>query len=204
MFKGLKCTCSINQIGSNVSDPNRANLNCKACGGLGWVWIPEGKVQGLVTGISQRKDLLDAGIAVPGDMVFSPQIGTIIADYDVIQMTWPEGIPWEGEVIVRGSETTDTSFYALLSVPPGSCISVDSSTGVITTYQPGIDFSFSGRIITWGLSSNQPIVGSNYSLRGNVLLDWICFVPPKPRYERQTDLGYDVVLRKKHLVFNGI
>jgi hypothetical protein len=204
LFHGLKCPCSIPQIGVMSSpDPNRANPSCQACHGLGWVWIPAGQIQGLATNVSQHKELLQAGIATPGDMVFSPQIGTVISDYDMIQLTWPDGIPFEGEAIKRSSGSTDTAFYSILSVPAGSCISVNPSTGVITQYQPGVDFSFVGNMITWGLSSNHPAAGSQYSIRYSALMDWICFVPPQPRRERGTDLGQYVVLRKKHAAFNG-
>lgn len=203
LFHGLKCTCSISQTGAAAApDPNRANPSCQACRGLGWVWISAGQIQGLVTNILQRKDLLQAGIAAPGDMVFSPQIGTVLADYDMIQLTWPDGIPWEGETIRRGSGHTDTAFYELLSVHPGSCISINPATGTITHYEASVDFTFSGRTITW-LTGHGPAAGSVYSIRYQALIDWICFVPPQPRRERGTDLGQYAVLRKKHVAFNG-
>lgn len=202
---GHKCPCSIAQTGTMLPDPNRANPSCQACNGLGWVWIPQSQVIGLVQGIQSQKDLLEAGIASPGDMMLSPQIGTQLSDYDKIQLTWPDGIPFEGEVLVRStSGETDTSYYSIMSVPPDGCFSVNPDTGALTTYLAGTDFSYSGTTITWGLSANQPLPGSAYSFKYSAQMDWICLVPPQSRRERGTNLGQRVILRKKHVVFNGV
>ena len=140
-FHGMKCTCSLLPLGTNYADPNRGDPSCQACHGLGWVWIPAGQIQGLVSGISQEKDLLLAGIAAPGDLIFSPQIGTNLSEYDKIQLTWVDGMPFEGELITRGTGQTDTAFYGIVNFPQGSCIVVDPITGAITHYNPTTDFT---------------------------------------------------------------
>lgn len=203
-YRGMKCTCTLLQTGTSYGDPNRADPNCAACHGYGYVWIPSGQIRGLVSSISQEKELIQAGIAGPGDMVFSPDLRVTLSDWDKIKLRWSDGIPWEGQLIQRSSETTDDAMYEMVSVPEGGCISVDPTTGDITTYEVGVDFNFSGKTIMWGLSSNQPAPNSYYSIKYNASLDWIAFVPPEPRRERGTNLGQKVVLRKKHMAFNGV
>lgn len=199
---GMKCTCTLLQTGSNLPDANRSDPSCKACHGLGWVWQPQPQILGLVSGIAQHKDLMMAGILTPGDLVFSPDLRYTLADYDKVQLSWPQGIPYEGELITRGSGATDTTMYGILGVDPSGCIVVNPTTGAITSYAAGTDFTFSGNTITW--TANAPAAGVIYSLKYAALIDWICFVPPEPRRERDTNLGQRVVLRKKHVVFNGV
>ncbi len=143
-----------------------------------------------------------AGIVSLGDLVFSPQIGTTLSDYDKVQLTWVEGIPYEGELLIRGTSATDTTLYGIEAVPLDGCITVDPTTGTVTKYTPGVDFTFSSNVITW--ATNAPAAGSIYSLKYAALVDWIVLAPPQPRRERGTSLGQRVILRKKHIVFNGV
>jgi hypothetical protein len=189
-------------MGSNYADPNRARMDCAACHGLGLLWIDSGYIKGLVTNIQQEKELLMAGIASMGDLVFSPSPEYTLSDYDKIQLTWADGIPFEGELIQRGSGSTDQSMYGIMSVPPDGCITVDPTTGDITRYTPGTDFTFSDTAITW--IGNQPTANAYYSIKYQALIDWIVFAPPQPRRERGTNLGQKVILQKKHSVFNGV
>jgi len=201
--QGMKCTCTLSQTGY-VLDPNRANPNCKACNGLGWVWLDKGKIIGMVTNISQHKELLQSGIASPGDLVFSPNIPQTLSDYDRIQLTWKEGIPYEGELITRSDTSdTDTANYSILDV--SECITVDPVTGDVAYYVKDTDFTIEGRSITWDVvGGSEPDPGTPYSIKYSALVDWIVFAPPQPRRERGTNLGQKVLLRKKHVVFNGV
>lgn len=201
-FIGMKCTCQTLQTGSPYADLNQSDPNCVACHGIGLVWISSGQIVGLVDDIQQHKELLDIGIAQPGDMVFSPQIGTNLAEFDMIQFTWPDGITVEPELITRGSAQTDNAFYGILSVPASGCITVNSTTGVITQYYQTTDFTFSGNIITW-LVGHGPATGAIYSFKYNALVDWIVFTLPQPRRERGTSLGQKVILRKRFTAFNS-
>jgi hypothetical protein len=203
-WHGMKCPCGILQNGSNVPDPNRARPDCQACHGLGWTYVDAGLITGLVTNIVQEKELLMAGIVSMGDLVFSPQIGTNLADYDKVQLTWTEGIPYEGELLIRGTTTTDTTMYGIMGVDPDGCITVDPTTGILNYYVANVDFTYAGNVITWGLTANAPTAGSVYSFKYAALIDWIAFVPPQPRRERGTSLGQKVILKKKHSVFNGV
>lgn len=202
LFTGMKCTCETLQPGSPYANTNQSDPNCAACHGIGLVWIPSGQIVGLVDDINQHRELLDIGVAQPGDMVFSPQIGTTLSEFDMIQLTWPDGIPTEPELITRGTTQTDNTFYGIMSVPKTGCITVDSTTGVITQYYQNTDFTFSGNTITW-LAGRGPTAGTIYSIKYNALVDWIVFTLPQPRRERGTDLGQKVILRKRFTAFNS-
>jgi hypothetical protein len=198
-FLAMKCTCTILPTGAMVPDANRANPNCKACKGLGIVWQNKGDIVGLVQTVNQQKDLLQTGVAAPGDLVLSPDPRVTISDFDKIQMTWSEGIPYEGQLLRRGAGASDTVNYDIMSVI--ECIQVDPTTGLITTFTPDVDFTTNGRLITW--IGNKPAGNSVYSFKYSGLIDWICFAPPQPRRERGTNLGQRIVMRKRHLVSFG-
>lgn len=201
--QGIKCTCTLSQPGY-VLDANRANPNCVACHGLGWVWLDKGQIQGMVTNITQQKELLQAGIASPGDLVFTPDILQTLSDYDKIQLTWKTGIPLEGQLVQRSSASDiDTVNYSILDV--AECVVVNSANGAITSYKKDIDFRVDGKNVIWDVvGGSKPSPGLAYSIKYSGVIDWIVFAPPQPRVERGTNLGQRVILRKKHVVFNGV
>lgn len=200
-YLAMKCTCTITVTGSMVSDANRANPNCAACKGLGIVWQKQSQIIGLVQTINQQKDLLQSGVGAPGDLVLSPDPRYTISDFDKIQMTWDEGIPYEGQLVKRAATgSIDTVNYRIMSVV--NCIQVDPTTGSITTFIKDTDFTVSGNQITW-ISANKPAISSVFSFKYSALIDWICFAPPQPRRERGTNLGQRIIMRKKHLVAFG-
>lgn len=200
-FQAVKCTCTILPTGAFMPDANRANPNCAACKGIGIVWISSGQILGLVQNVNQQKDLLQSGVAAPGDLVLSPDPKYTVSDYDKVNIAWVDGIPYEGQLVRRAaSGSTDTINYPITEII--NCVQINSTTGVITTYTPLIDFTFSGNVITW-ISSNIPAAGSVYSIKYAAVVEWICFAPPQPRRERGTNLGQRIVMRKKHLVTFG-
>lgn len=204
---GMKCSCSgsVLTTGSSYADPNRANITCKVCGGLGIFWQTPTTIIGIVTNIEQHKDLVMAGVAQPGDLVFSPDLQNTLSSLDKIQLTWSDGVPYEGELIVRSSTgNTDTTFYGVTSVV--DCLVADPVTGNITHYKPNVDFTFNAtnptNSITWN-TGKGPAAGTVYSLKYAAVIDWIAFVPPRPRYDNMINIGQRVVLKKKHTVNFG-
>ena len=199
-YTGTKCTCTMFMTGSSYPDANRANPTCQACGGVGLVWQPQGQILGLVTDITQEKNLMDAGIASPGDLIFSPDLRYRLTDYDKIQMTWEGGIPYEGDLIIKGKDQT---MYGIQEVI--TCAQFDPTTGATTTFIPGVDFTFTQgqRNITWLGTPNAPADNTVYSIKYFALIDWIVYPIPQPRRERGTDLGQKVVLKKKHTTVFG-
>lgn len=202
---GMKCTCMNMMDGSNLPDANRADPTCEACKGLGWLWEPQDQILGMVSNITQQKDLIESGLVSPGDLVCSPQLDITLMDYDKIQIPWSEGIPQEGQLIQRSDTNVDETFYPIMKV--NDLITVDKSTGMVTHYTEGTDFTFDkehpSNQITW-TGSNIPGWGLVFSIKYEALVDWIVFTLPQPRKERGTNLGQRVMMRKKHVVFNGV
>lgn len=200
-YTSMKCTCSLLPTGAYTGDANRADPNCLACKGLGLIWRSAGKILGMITNVVSQKELLEAGIAAPGDLILSPGLSYTVSDYDKIELTWADGIPFEGQLVKKGvGSAKDKVHYRIVKV--SDCLKIDPATGTITTYTVDVDFTFNGTEITW-ISSKKPEDGTFYSIKYGALVEWICFAPPQPRYERGTNLGQRIVLRKKHLVAFG-
>jgi len=192
LYKQAFCPC-----GSSLN-PNRALTTCNACHGWGWIYpFPPQKIQGLVSDVKMRKDLLDLGLAMPGDLLFSPAPGMAhLSDYDLILLPWKQGVPSEGQIIQRGGGPTDKTYYRMDWVQ--GVWTVDPATGGITQYVPNVDFTWQGNEITW--TGNQPSQGTYYSIQYSGMFEWICFVSPQPRIAFGRDLGQRVILRKRHVV----
>lgn len=192
-FVGHKCSCSATQ------DASRADPNCRACKGTGFWYDAAKRIQGLVTGLSSQRMLLESGIAIPGDLIFSSEMlsSDVITDYDKIVLSW-DGAPHEGDLLKRGEDDTDFLIYSATDIR--SVTRTDPDTGIITTYVAGTDYSHTSGsdVITW-LSPTRPPTDAVYSVKYLAIFEWLCFQPPAQRYERGTPLGNRVLLRKKHM-----
>ena len=61
---GMLCTC--------VDSQGRPNPNCTDHDAGGYQYVGERQIVGLITDISSKKELLAAGVFIPGDCIFSP------------------------------------------------------------------------------------------------------------------------------------
>lgn len=187
-YRVLKCSC--------MSGPeDHPDPTCLVCGGSGRAYTAPTTIKGLIAGINASdKALLQSGLAMPGDMTFSPELypGIRIHDYDVIRLRY--GQAYEGDVIRRGE---DTLFYL-----PATIRNVerhDPETGTRTAYWQGIDFSLSGRLIVWA-SGAGPAAGQSYSVAYDAYFDWVVYPGVTlARIARNISLGQRVLLRKRHL-----
>jgi hypothetical protein len=183
----IKCSCQ--------ADGEHPKPTCKVCGGSGRVYGRMKRQKGLIGGITaQDKALLVAGIAMPGDLIFSPALGarTVLHDYDMVRLAY--GLPHDGDLLTRGN---DRLLYL-----PTAIIAVERHnpfTGLTTSYLPGIHFTVSGRAITWA-PDYGPAHGELYSVRYDALFDWVVYPGVTlPRIKRGHYLGQRVLLRKRHL-----
>lgn len=195
LFPGRRCSCA-----SNL-DTNRGNPNCRVCLGLGYFYTTSTFIVGLVTGITSQKILMESGIALPGDMLFSQRMmdPVFLTDMDMIRLSTWDGQPYEGDVVLRGDGATDTLVYTATDIQ--SVTQSNEDTGVVTTYVEGTDFTHALRSnqLVW-LGVNDPAQNSSYAVKYLAVFDWVVFAPPNQRYERATPLGNRVLMRKKHLV----
>jgi hypothetical protein len=213
---GIRCTCAISDTFAGMKDDgkqNRRNPFCPQCLGSGWLYRDPKTVKGIATSIRQQRNIIDAGYAVPGDMVFSPSIKGFecgarrIGTWDQLTATWEQPLD-DGQVIVRGAATTgdNTGIKTDLSdnqdrlwYDPSSAIWCEDEDGVV--YHEKTDFILGpGKVITW--QGNKPNNNVRYNIKYNCFFEWISFQPPMPRLDKDNQsLGDVVFLRKKHVAF---
>ncbi len=197
LYRSMYCPC-----GSDPSNPTRSNNNCILCGGSGRFYPdPPITKNVVITRVEQdNPDLIASGLAVPGDLVMTESMLDPYPSeqFDLVTPQWG-GMPFDGQIITRGSGTTDTLYYHAVNVD--RCVTVNPSTGVVTSYSPKTDFTFSGRALDW---INPPPLGTNYSVRYSALFNYVVFPPAFIRREGGTDIGSKAILRKRHLVFPNL
>ncbi len=197
-YKASQCPCA---IAPYAPDSNRTLLSCKVCLGFGYLYNAPITITGLITGIRNAKDLVDAGIAGAGDLVLGMAPGALfIGDYDIVNIS-NLPVSFTGAINIRGAGSTDTVPFRLSQM--FRVFSVIPSTGVVHDYVQGTDYTVSGRTITWinttNVTTNLP-AGTSYSINANVFFDWVCFASPMERIDTpSTNLGQRVLLRKRDI-----
>ncbi|MCL6442459.1 MAG: hypothetical protein K6T83_03170 [Alicyclobacillus sp.] len=193
VYKASFCPC-----GNTPNSPN--NINCAACGGYGILYpVPPEQIPVLISDVNQNLNLLQYGLAEDGDMIVSPQPGTIHFDnFDLLILPWSIGVPTFSQVLSRGSGPTDTAYYRILNVT--AAWTVDPVKGTAQKYLPGTDFTYEGKEITWLDTGNAPNEGQLYSIRYDAQFEWVAYNPPQPRVAFGQDLGQKAVFRKRHIL----
>ena len=195
---GLTCTCRPGGIGEAVVGGS-GKLACSKCEN-GILYREPLQIMGLISSISSNRQLVETGFINPGDCVISisPNIKTAPSDFDKITFTWPENVG-DGQVIVRGEASEPPYNLAanadLLHYQGAEGVYCEDEDG--RTYEWNSDFYFEGRKIIW---LNPPEIRKRYTIKYKAYLEWIVYDSPMSRRDRDKDLGFRVVLRKKHLV----
>lgn len=184
---GLRCFCH--------DASGQPNPNCMEHETGGWLYAEEKIITGLVTDISQRRELMETGVFMPGDCVFSPLTSDTVSEGDKIIFTWP--LPYgQGDPLVRGEGVSDKLYYE--GVSGIFCIDENKQK-----YVEGTDFRLSGKNIVWdwtGKTGLKPATAIRYTIKYRAYIEWLVFVPPIERITHGDDLGSKVMLRKKHLM----
>lgn len=186
---GLRCFCH--------GVDGQPDPNCTQHENGGWLYANEKTITGLVTDISQRRELMETGVFFPGDCIFSPFTTDTISEGDKIIFTW--SLPYgQGDAITRGITSYDKLYYEASS----SIICIDDQS---ITYTENIDFMLNGKNVIWSwtgksISSKSVPTGRRYTIKYFAFFEWIVFVPPVERITHGDNLGSKVMLRKKHLV----
>ena len=186
---GIKCWC---HGADGQPDPN-----CTEHEIGGWIYVDERKIVGLVTAISYHKEMMETGVFMPGDCVFSPLSDDKVSEGDKIIFTWP--LPYgQGDPLVRGSSGSDTLYYEATK----AIFCIDERK---VRYREGLDFRLAGKSIEWDWNGKpdegkKPAFGTRYTIKYQGYLEWIAFVPPITRISSGADMGEKVMLRMKHLV----
>lgn len=186
-FIGLRCFCH--------GPDGQPDPNCREHDNGGWLYAAESTITGLVTDISQKRELMETGVFMPGDCVFSPISTDTVSEGDKIIFTWP--LPHgQGDPLVRSNNTSDNLYYE--AVKGLFCIDEDRKI-----YKQDIDYQLDGKNIIWdwiGKPGSKPGYGIRYTIKYTAYIEWIVFVPPIERISAGEDIGSKVMLRKKHLV----
>jgi hypothetical protein len=195
---GLSCTCRSGNWGEDVVGGS-GRLACGGCEN-GILYRKPFQIMGLISSISSNRQLIETGFINPGDCVLSvsPNLEVPPSDFDKITFTWPENVS-DGQVIIRG-ESIDTRLGLadnedFLHYHGAQAIYCEDEYG--REYKEGSDFYFKDKKIVW---TNPPEDKTRYTIKYKAYLEWIVYDSPMSRRDRDIDLGFRVVLRKKHLV----
>lgn len=191
--KGIPCGCG------TTEDMARVDPDCQACGGYGTRYGPDVTVRAMVLGMRSEKALLQAGIAMPGDMILSlsPFEKVRVGDWDRVRLTWLDGQPYQGDLVKRRPYGPDRLIYEPKKID--SITQVEPRTGQVTTF-PSSAYTLEGRKITW-VGDPQPARETVYAVAYAVkTYDWVVFVSPMDRYEKGVSLGQKALLRRRHVV----
>lgn len=189
--------------------------NCPNCGGDGVLFRKPKLITGLAVGIRQQRNVHDIGEAQPGDMQFSvgPGLGDCgntvrrVSRSDKFTATWDQTLD-EGQTLVRGAGYISDNARLVNNVEtsedrlwyePKDALHCEDEHGV--EYTQNTDFVLGpGRVIRW--VGNQPTIRTKYTLNYTAFLEWIAWIPPQERRDRNNrDLGPLVFLRRRHVAF---
>lgn len=196
----------------NERNPNEAirirEVNCTNCHGYGFVYRNAQKVKGLLTQINAgNRQLIDIGIALPGDCVFSPSLSYAgFQDMDRVTLCVTD-VLHEGQTIQRGAAhlsnarlrptdldvTEDRLWYA----GNGCAVWCEDENNVV--YNADADFRIIDNKIRW--IGKKPQNGVFYTIKYHYYPEWIVYASPLQRVDRGRELGVRVVLRKKHVAY---
>lgn len=217
-FQHRKCPCGATQVdiqeirdkGKGSQDSLRANLTCPLCRGYGYTWDEPIIIRSLINDVttSNMKDLLSTGLAAPGDMTMNPaplsMRNITISDFDKVIFPHRGGQPYDGDVVVRGQRKNQN--WDLLSYRAAQVVGVawlPDGADALTICVEGTDYTWSrlSDKLTWIPGGpNVPPVGTRVTVTYNCYYEWIVFVSPFVRVERNNRLGPRVLLKKKHLI----
>ena len=188
---GMRCFC---HGADGQPDPN-----CTEHENGGWLYMEETPITGLVTDISNRRELMETGAFMPGDCIFSPTSDVSVSEGDKITFTW--ALPFgQGDVLIRSTGASEGLYYAAVK----GMVCIDENK---TFYKQDRDYQLQGKEIIWEWDGKEddpaaktPAAGIRYSIKYTAFIEWIAFVPPITRISAGENMGDKVMLRKKHLM----
>ena len=200
----LACTCT-------NKDPDQGSVGtadptCAECYGKGYIFRDPVRMIGLLTNLTTDRHWAQVGWIDPGDLIFSPLTKSrIISDFDRITIGMP--MPFEGQIIVRGQESSlsprpsdleSNEDYLYWESGRHEAIWLEDEDG--KTYRVG-EYLLKGRRIAWSGTAG-PAVGKSYSIKYEIYPEYIAFVTPIDRWDRSRELGQRVMLRRSTLDTN--
>lgn len=196
----------------NTKNPNEASrirlVDCENCHGYGFIYRNATKVLGLLTAVNAgNRQLIDLGLALPGDCVFSPSLyEQEMQDMDRVTLCITD-VLHEGQVIQRNAAhlSNRRTVPTTLSVNEdrlwyngnGCAIWCEDENNVV--YNVDVDFQIVDNVIRW--IGKKPADGVYYTVKYHYYPEWIVYASPLQRVDRGRNLQQRVVLRKKHVAY---
>lgn len=212
-----RCPCTQDQ---NQADPNHV-----LCRGSGHIPLQAQSrlVRAVVSRFSARYSQMDAGSALPGDLVISPMSRepVVMGAWDMVRVTgWERGEAYPGDIITAPSGSISQlgtgnygtgqfsdqrqNFLTYDVKRVEQCFSVtspDQPASAVIQYTENVDFTVSGHILTW---INTPPEGTLISVKYRAIMEYVVVDIPDVRYERGTELGQRILARKREFVEPGV
>lgn len=211
---GLRCTCNKEDVIAGMIEDGphalrkRTRFGCEICGGDGFIYRNPAKVIAMFTDISGGKTLAGEGWLYPGDSVMSLKPGYEVSTGDKISYLWAEPVS-DGQVVIRGAAQIGANSSRKLNLEENEDLlwyhaihGVYCEDDAGKVYASNVDFLLDGsRVIRW--IGNRPRIKQAYSIKYEAYLEWIAFMPPDHRRDRDRDLGSRVALRKRHVAIHN-
>ena len=197
------CPCA--QGNSNEADPN--HILCRGSGHIP-LTAQTHLIRAMVSHFSSKYSQMDAGTALPGDIVISPlpRDPLLIGSWDMIRLPgWERGEKYPGDVVqvaATGSPKQNFLTYTPQRIEQAFSVTLpDSPSSAVVNYVSGTDFTLAGHVISW---INAPAAGTWVSVKYRATMEYIVVDIPDVRYERGTDLGQRVLARKREFIPLGV
>ena len=200
-------TAAFNEKNSTEAT-NIRRFDCEACHGDGFIYRNAQVIIGLLTQVNAgNRQLIDIGLAFPGDCVFSPSLGAPeINDMDKITLCITDVLN-EGQVIQRNAARLSNAKFRhtalaanedrLWYAGDGCAVWCEDENNVV--YNVDGDYVIENNVLRW--VGKRPADGVFYTIKYAYYPEWIVYASPLQRFDRGRDLKQRVVLRKKHTAF---
>lgn len=196
----------------NERNPNEATrirqVDCRTCHGYGFMYRNATKVLGLLTAVNAgNRQLIDIGVAMPGDCTFSPSMyADEMQDMDKVTLCITD-VLHEGQVIQRNAAHLSNASLLITDLTTqedrlwyagdGCAVWCEDQNNVV--YDADSDFQIVDNIVRW--IGKKPADGVFYTLKYSYYPEWVVYASPLQRVDRGRNLQQRVTLRKKHLAY---
>lgn len=202
----ISILCSCLQVDPAEGVVGHADPLCTLCFGQSRLFVDPVRMIGLTSGLSNNRMWAQVGWVEPGDLSFSPSLkARRISNFDKIVLT--SSMPAENQVIVRGQtspfspraidlESNEDLLYWEAGRP--EAVWLQDENGII--YHAG-QYRLHGRRVKWAEGAG-PAVGKRYSINYEAYPEYIAWVTPMDRWDRNMELGQRVMLKKAVMTLN--
>jgi len=187
--KSMRCGC--------ISKSGQPDYRCPTCFGSGWSYYDPVLVKIIITGISLRKQLREAGEFQPGFAQGSLSARHKVGPHD--RFTIESRLVITVDPMTRGTDEMDAIRYPQTAIQ--DILSIRDANGVYlemgkTSEGETADFRRFGNTIHWLPGARAPEEGSVYSVRFEHYPIFVVINPPQARGEAEEQFPWKLDLRR--------